>query len=402
MPSWDRRGASGILTGQGDRMAAERRLVLAVFIDGYGWRLSRRFPLLEGVLSYRAPLATQFGYSCTCDPTILTGVLPRDHGHFSFFVYDPARSPFRALRVLDLLPSAVVDRARVRGWISRVVGAGLGYTGYFQLYNVPFPVLPLLDYTEKRDLYRPGGILGGQETVFDRLRARGVPYHVSDWRRAEAANLSALKAEVLAGRIRLGWLFLGGLDGVLHAHGTAARQVGDLVARYDAALRGILDAARARYDPVVLHVFSDHGMHDVVATCDLQARVRETGLQYGVDYAAVYDSTMARFWFQRDGARERVVAALAREPRGRILDDETLAGWGCDFPDRRYGELFFLADPGVLIVPSHMGLRPIPGMHGYAPDDPDSVAFYGTTAPDGPRPERLTDLKPRILGDVGV
>jgi hypothetical protein len=62
----------------------------------------------------------------------------------------------------------------------------------------------------------------------------------------------------------------------------------------------------------------------------------------------------------------------------------------------------FLADPGVLIVPSHMGLRPIPGMHGYAPGDADSVAFYGSTDARGPLPARLTDLKPRILADVGA
>jgi hypothetical protein len=48
------------------------------------------------------------------------------------------------------------------------------------------------------------------------------------------------------------------------------------------------------------------------------------------------------------------------------------------FPDGRYGELIFLMDEGVLIVPSHMGERPIRAMHGYHPRDPQSYAALFT------------------------
>lgn len=381
-------------------MADPRRLVLAVFIDGFGWALSRRLPFLGDVLTHQRPLRTEFGYSSTCDPTILTGAAPRDHGHFSFFLYDPARSPFAWLRPLSLLPSAVADRARVRGWISRGVGKALRYTGYFQLYNVPWDILPLMDYSEKRDLYQPGGITGGQPTVFDELRGRGVPFHVSDWRRDETTNFADMLRVVDGGRVRLGWLFLGGLDGVLHLKGTRSPDVRARLDLYEARLREILAAAARRYDEVSVHVFSDHGMADITANVDLMGRVQRTGLRFGRDYAAVYDSTMARFWFLREGAREAVEAALAGETRGRWLADETLAQWGCDFPGRRFGHRFWLADPGVLIVPSHMGLRSIPGMHGYAPDAEDSVAFYGTSTKDGTRPDGLRDLKGVVLRDV--
>ncbi len=388
--------------GGEDRMARSGRLVLSVFVDAYGWELARRVPILEDVLAYRAPLQTVFGYSSTCDPTILTGAAPRDHGHFSFFVYDPPRSPFKALRWFRYLPSQVVDRGRVRSWISAGVGRMLGWNGYFQLYNVPWDVLPLMDYIEKRDIYFPGGILGGQETVFDPLRQRGIPFSLSDWRRPEVENVARLKADVSHGRIALGWLFLASMDAVLHDQGTRGPGVEARLRWYEARVREVLAIARERYEDVRLHLFSDHGMTDVTGTCDLQARVQATGLKYGQDYVAVYDSTTARFWYLRDGAREHIEAALAQEPRGRLLDDDTLHAWGVDFPGRRYGHRFWLADPGVLIVPSHMGLRPIAGMHGYAPDDPDSVAFYGTNATDAPRPAGLADLKDVFLSELGL
>jgi len=376
------------------------RLVLAVFIDGYGHRIAARHPILLDWLRWTGPLRTEFGYSSTCDPTILTGAAPRDHGHFSFFVYDPARSPFRHLRWMGRLPASVVDRGRVRGWISRLVAPLLGYTGYFQLYAVPWHRLPVMDYTEKRDLYQPGGILGGQRTLFDDLREAGIPFHLSDWRRGEEENLEALEAAVSRGTCRLAWVFLGGLDGVLHRVGTGDPEVGRHLAWYDGRLRRVLEKARQAYSEVRLHLFSDHGMADVTRTVDVQDPIEGTGLVFGRDYAAVYDSTMARFWFLAEGARERIEAVLAAVPGGAWVPEETLRAWGCDFPGRRYGHRFWLADPGALIVPSDMGRRPLAGMHGYRPDAEDMVAFYGTSAEDARRPASLRDLKGLLWGEL--
>src|SRR5262249_30249215 len=74
------------------------------------------------------------------------------------------------------------------------------------------------------------------------------------------------------------------------------------------------------------------------------------------------------------GAREVVRGMLAKVPQGRILPDSELKELGTFFPDRYFGELIFLVREGVLIVPSHMGARPIRAMHGYHPSEPQSYA----------------------------
>ena len=58
-------------------------------------------------------------------------------------------------------------------------------------------------------------------------------------------------------------------------------------------------------------------------------RPENLGLRFGTDYAAMYDSTMARFWFLNDAARARVTRALAAEPRPQVRDPV-----GGDGPDR--------------------------------------------------------------------
>ena len=373
-------------------MAKEKRLSLFVLVDAFGWELAQRHPFLDDVLTCKQPLETVFGYSSTCDPTILTGKLPREHGHFSFFAYDPAASPFKGLGFLRWLPSAVADRGRVRNRISRWVGRRLGITGYFQLYSVPFDRLHFFDYTEKRDIYQPGGINGGQETLFDRLRKQEIPFFLSDWHPGEDEAFSGLERTVEEGKVGFAFVFLGGLDGTMHRYGTRGPEVEAKIGAYETRLRQVLERAANRYERVDLHVFSDHGMADVKEVCDLIGPVEATGLVFGRDYAAMYDSTMARFWFLRPEARPVIVDILGRQKGGRLLDDEDLAAFGCDFADRRYGELFFLADPGTLICPSYMGLRPIAGMHGYDPGHRDSVASFMSSGPPEDAPAGLDGL----------
>lgn len=377
-----------------------RKLALFVFIDAFGWEILRRRPFLDDLLKVKAPLATVLGYSSTCDPTILTGKLPREHGHFSCFRYSPAASPFGACRFLALLPRSITRRGRVRRVMSRVIQRRYGYTGYFQIYNVPFRYLPLFDYSEKRDIYQPGGINGGVPTIFDHLRGRDIPFYLSDWREKEGDNLASIEAALKEGEVAFAYLYLASMDAVLHAHGTRAPAVAEKIRWYDRRLRSVVRLAQKNYDAVHLYLFSDHGMTDVTDCCDLVARIDRLGLRFGVDYAAIYDSTMARFWFLKDPARERIAEALRAEPRGEILSEEQLAGYGCDFADRGYGELFFLVNPGVLICPSFMGETPLAGMHGYEPHHKDSLAMFASNVTPDPMPRRLDDLHGLMLREV--
>lgn len=385
-------------------MMRQETLSLFTFIDALGWELLQRRSFLTTLAPVRAPLETVLGYSCTCDPTILTGRLPREHGHFSFFAYAPERSPFprAACNVLDWLPQALTSRARVRHHLSQLTRRQLGYTGYFNLYTVPFTRLPDLDYTERRDLYQPGGINGGQATIFDDLRAARVPHFVSDWQQDDATNVAALAQVIEQEQPRVAYLYLAGMDGVLHAHGPQATVVQDKLAWYEQQLTQLVALARKHYREVRLHVFSDHGMTEVHQSCDLMSRIEGLGLIWGQDYAAVYDSTMARFWLLSDKARTTLPAALAQEPQGRILTEAELTRYGCDFPDQRYGHLFFLMNPGVLLCPSFMGVRPIKGMHGYDPAHPDSTASYLSNVAGLPLPQRLTDLYGLMRAESGL
>jgi Type I phosphodiesterase / nucleotide pyrophosphatase len=348
-------------------------LPLFVFVDACGWEIIRDDPFVRACAPQRKRLTSVFGYSSACVPSILSGRWPVEHRHWNYFVYDPQNSPFRSLRALSWLPSAFTSRRIFRRWLSRLVKARLGFRGYFDLYNLPFRQMPLYDFTEKRSPLTPGGMNRGTN-IFDHLEARGIPYHVSDPALGEEANLAALLGDVRSERVDFAFQYWPGLDGLLHQVGNQSPEVGARLRIYEAWIGQLLEAAHAHYREVRLYVFSDHGMANCDELVDLKSRVEALPLRVGVDYAVVYDSTMARFWFFNGRARSLIQQRLAEVPEGRIIEDVELERLGTLFPDRYFGELIFLMKEGVLIVPSHMGERPIRGMHGYHPADKHSYA----------------------------
>jgi len=358
-----------------------RKTVLPLFImiDAAGWEILRNRPFLAGLAPNRHRLESVFGYSSACVPSIVSGRWPDEHRHWCYFIHAPETSPFRGLRWLRWLPKALTGRRIVRRWMTKFVKRQLGFKGYFDLYNIPFAHIHRFDFTEKKSPLAPGGMNAGQN-IFDQLAENGVPYFVNDPTRPEEESRDALLAAIGKGDINFAFTYWAGLDGLMHAEGNDSPRVGEQLAMYEQWIARAVAAARERYEDVELFVFSDHGMANCDETLDLQAALAHLPLEFGRDYTAVYDSTMARFWFHTDGAREAITAALGRVPQGRILGDAELASLRTP-TDGTWGELMFLVREGVLIVPSHMGERPMRAMHGYHPTDPQSAATLLTNQP---------------------
>ncbi len=374
-------------------MRPQSAITIAVCIGAVGWEIAERYGFLADLLPRRNALQTVFGYSSTSEPTILTGMAPRDHGHFAFYTYAPERSPFRGFQYLTWLPNFLTKRGRSRRQISKFVGQRLGFTSHFQLYNVPFSLLSELDYTERKDLYQPGGIFKGQATLFDDLRESGTPFHLSDSGSGERENLDAAKASIGSGRPRFAYIFLAELDALLHAQGTNSAAVEQRLRWYERELTEVISIAKKRYQKVSVAVFSDHGMTDIRTEFNLMRVIRQLPLRVSDDFFAVYDSTMARFWYKNERAERMITDELERYKQGRWLTKADLARWGCDFSDQRYGQHFYLLSPGVLLNPSFMGTTRHAGMHGFSPEDKDSVAFFATNDAAMEFPRELKDLR---------
>jgi len=353
-------------------------------IDALGWELIRERPFLARFLIHQQPLRTLLGFSSGIIPAILTGRTPAENGMWNLVYFDPENSPFRRMRKLGPWPGRLLDnrigRRALTGIGRRVLGMGSNFD-----VSVPPETLPWFNWAEGRNIYAPGGV-PGQRSIFDQLHEKGIAHKVYTYKDSlgDREILDRAANDIANGGEQFYFLYLSELDMFLHLHRGEPHRIAGKLTWYEEALGRVFRAAKERDPGARLRVFSDHGMTPVKRHCDVAATVAGCGFQSPRDYLAVYDSTMARFWFFSERAREEICAQLRQLDYARLLTDDELRGFGVFFADHRYGELVMLLDPGCIIAESGFngkGWKPA-GMHGYHPDDPHSTAvFLSSDAP---------------------
>jgi hypothetical protein len=363
-------------------MSRPRKLHLFVLIDALGWRFLEGNSFLTDLLPCRTPLRTVLGFSSGAIPTILTGVPPAQNGHWNLFYYDPQGSPFRWLRYFRFLPESVLNNRVSRKLLKEMGRRMLGLGSQFECCVQP-TLLPFFNYVEKRSIYDREGI-SGASSIFDQLAERGVPYRVYSYHHStDREILRQAKQDLETTDVNFFFVYLSELDMFLHTHCNDADRLREKLAWYEQELRGLFACARKMDPEARLTVFSDHGMTPVRHHFDLMGAVEKLAYKMPDDYLVVYDSTMARFWFFNEQARQDILNTLGTLSCGRIVPDSELQQLGVFFADRRYGEVIFLMNPGWLLARSDFngrGWMPA-GMHGYHPEDSYSDGIFLSNQP---------------------
>ena len=370
----------------------QRRHVF-VLIDALGWEYLKSRSFLNELLPYRRPLRTVLGFSSGAIPTIVTGAWPSITGHWNLFYYDPQGSPFRWLKYFAFVPDAVMN-CRVSSKILKEMGRHvLGLGPMFDCCVSP-SLLRWFNFVEKKNIYERDGVSGAQ-SIFDHLAQKDIPHKVYTYHRWHDAEIIDLATKDLVNTAaRFYFLYLSEMDMFLHTHCSDESKVDQRIAWYEQQLRRVYDVAHSVDPEATLTVISDHGMTPVHRYYDVMKDVASCGYKVPRDYLAVYDSTMARFWFFNNAARQDIRSLLAKAPCGRIISDEELKALGIFFDDRRFGEMIFLLHPGWIFSKSDFNgphWKPA-GMHGYHPDDSYSDAIFLSSHPP--------DTEMRTIADV--
>jgi len=377
-------------------------LSIFVLIDALGWKYLEGCEFLGDILPYRVPIKTVLGFSSGAIPTILTGVPPSVTGHWNLFYYDPAGSPFRWLRAFQFLPDKVLDNRYSRKIIKELGRHVLGMGPLFECSVSP-KILPWFNYVEKKNIYDHGGI-NGSRSIFDQLTQRGVAHRVYSYHHWSDVEILEQAVKDIEGRkASFFFLYLSEMDMFLHMHCKELGQVEERLRWYDRGLRKVFQAARVVDPEATMTAISDHGMTPISHHYDLARDIEALGLKMPGDYLAVYDSTMARFWFFTDHAKQSVCNCLESLPCGRILSDDELRRLGVLFTDRRFGELMFLFHPGWLVSQSDFngkGWMPS-GMHGYHPHDPWSDAIFLSSSQPPVSVHTIADVYPCMEDAAG-
>lgn len=376
-------------------------VVIAILIDALGWELVKKYDVLSRIAPYRTGLRTILGFSSSAVPTVLSGISGKKMELWNSVYYSPHTSPYKWLKWIAWVPEVLKENRYSRFIIRQLSRRMARHRGYFSDFAIPVKFLPQFDLCEKRNIYSPGGLIGNQ-SIFDDLERMKKQYKVYSYVQGitDDAIFSKVKKDLADSTSGIFYLYLCQLDAFLHAHVNEPEKVEEKIRWYEEQITKLIKNAEEHYNSVALHVFSDHGMVPIRSTVDMITTIQNLGFTEAKDYAVMYDSTMARFWFMDDKCRKAITKKLSELDYGHIISDELLKEEGAFFEDRRFGEIIFLIKPGTLICPSYMSYTPVEGMHGFSPDDPDMEASYLSNISPVTPPKHIRDIKRAILNTI--
>ncbi len=362
--------------------------------------------------------------------TMFTGTYPDTSNAFSAFGYDPKNSPFRWISRMG--PLAHLYRPRKLLFPARLAVKQISRWASGQYHTdpawIPGPFLPHFGIVEDhKPIYEEGAM--PLEGIFDLLRARERTFkYLAHPISGNDDEIFRMCMDTFMNQESHAFVFaqFSNLDENGHHHGPlvpegyipAANQkdkdrtlMAREIAEVDRKCRELHEALSANYDQFHFLAIGDHGMAPVMRKVNVLKAISELGLKAGRDYVLFLDSTIAKVWFETEKA-ERAITDLFRDADyGHIIDTAERRRRRIPL-DRKYGDLMFAADPGVLFWPDyfHVVEHDIKGMHGYlekgiqwpprSGEDTHGAETTGVLILDSPTVKQPRDLGLRNLVDV--
>lgn len=382
--------------------------VVLLFVDG----LSSRY--IERGLCPNISRMAERGFFSNLEPifaftgigaTILTGAWPNSTGVWVEYVLRTGETESNSsrgriadtfIRLTDSIPN---DRIcwDVRLVLSRL--AGKRYLGTPAV--IPSEYLHYFT-TKLQRSYTDKNSLGLIKTIFDVLGEAGRSYNYypasrSDKRLVEKV-LGSISRDSLAD-FSLVHLFF--LDPAGHKYGPESDRMASAVRKTDEHVGRIAQAVESSGMNLIL--FSDHGMSPVKEYCDVTKMLKSLPIDFGKDYLAFLDSTMARFWFKNQRSKQLVTDALSLSEQGHILDNNDLFHFHIDKLGSEQGELIFVLKDYRCINPDFFRRHSKPkGMHGYAFPVHDKPVLVSPDLTHTSSKIQFVDLMPTVLRLLNV
>lgn len=333
-----------------------------------------------------------------CERTeIFTGLEPNESGFFTAIGFDPQNSPYNNSVIIEVLGNIenilrnifnVSDHSKLkRGF--RIISLKLLRIFFekkkLKPYNIPFSFLKYFNLTEdeidfskdeylnQKSTFKIVNELGGK-TFFDSFTSLGKASNGTDNDRVNIAISTLEKEEHLFTPI-----YIGAVDAIGHIFGPKSTEMSSELKKIDTLLK-ISVARLLDLDEDTRFIFlGDHGMTDIEVKIDINPILLELAkslkLKPNKDFIYFLDSTLLRVWFLSDKAKKsdfanRIKNDLLLKKCGRIINKKMAEKYSIPYNDRRYGDISWWANSGVLIFPDFFhNSRPYKGMHGYSFED---------------------------------
>ncbi len=301
---------------------------------------------------YRSEIVPPFGFEP--DAAYLCGVDPQDFGYgIDFVLKKRYRNKYTYSRLLNLLPEHPLLRKVLRQGY-KLLGKGIN--------GIPWKLIPFFEKAVPENVFDKNTICN-TPSIFNLLSAKGKNYNYlgvpfSSGRlsniQKSIKNDNLLNSEIL-------FLYISDLDSIGHEYGITSSEYQKTFELINNFVTDIIS-----YDNSELIVFGDHGMVDVDNYLDLNSTISQLPLSVPKDFLYFLDSTMARFWFFNEHARELIKEKFTSIPGGKWISEKEKEEGKFNYSNNIFGDEIWWVNKGNTIYPDFwQGNRAPKGMHGY-------------------------------------
>jgi predicted AlkP superfamily pyrophosphatase or phosphodiesterase len=345
-----------------------------IYLTGPGWHILKEHGFLAKYCKHQFPVQSQLGCSHAALFTTLTGKNPEEHGHFSSFYFKKS--------------DATLETAK--RFYTKVVGRKSGYSGK---YSIPLRNLNCFVQSNQQIIDFSPGSFAPLVSIIDLVHEKKLAHCIVNANSSSSIQaLKNLRHRLKEEPVNFAFIQIDEMDHLLHYYPHDFQKIDKKLHRYERQIKKIIAAGNARSSNFNLTVLSGHGMTFAPQTINIKKKIDSLGMAYGHDYHAVYDPTMAFFWFESKSVKSIILDKLHELRHCKILSLKEKKDFGINFSDRRYGETIALVDPGFQISPNDVLSKPLPAMHGYDPNHSDSLGACLSTQPISPSPNHVRDF----------
>ncbi|GAX62921.1 the AP superfamily [Candidatus Scalindua japonica] len=332
-----------------------------------------------------------------CERTeILTGMRGDESGFFTAIGFDTLNSPYATAKGLSFLHFAEQVVLFLLKFVPQTFGNKIQkrLRSYVQWYFrqqgiimpsflIPFTWLRYFALTEDRmDLRWTNAF--SRPSIFTLLTEAGKTYFYDSFTAlglatpyaSDQERLDAVVRDLGEGKKDLYLVYVSIPDTYGHLYGPESIEFRTILLDMDQMLEQFVGQAEAASSKNRFLFVGDHGMLTVTerfnAESEIENILHSARLKKGKDVLYFLDSTMVRLWAMNDMARKTLPGLLQNvsgfSAYGTWMDVGTAECYHVPWPDRRYGDHLWLANPGVLVFPDFFHrIAPCKGMHGYNP-----------------------------------
>jgi predicted AlkP superfamily pyrophosphatase or phosphodiesterase len=331
--------------------------VLLIFIDSFPhYYLEKTKYLCE--FETVAQVTPGFGYSVNCQAELFAGMSPDELGYFCEWTYDPVYSPTRTLKFIF----HVLDPAKKIYYLDRLIHKGLQKI-YADIKNIPFRYLSVMRKDGKsvfsedfksNSLVKLPGLKKILSLHYNHLHMEEIDLVV--YKKA----IKCLESNEFNSFL----ISFTKLDEIAHWHGVGSLRYDQKITCLDQWITDLRNKFLAKHRKGKVVVVSDHGMVNVKEGRRIELE-KYFGEPSDKTYYYFLDGTISRIWTFESKVKKAMEDYLTNLKIGRIVPPLERKEYGID--SKRFGDIVFLIDEGLMFCPSFWGGKLSKAMHGYHP-----------------------------------